>query len=124
MTYPDLISLSRNELINSGLNVAIDDFGTGFSSLSYLANQPANIIKIDREFTLGADKDTKERKLLDTIIKVCYDLGKKVVVEGVEDEKLITYLSRYKGIRIQGYFFSKPLPVDQLIEYIRAIQYK
>ncbi|MEI8618713.1 EAL domain-containing protein [Pseudoalteromonas sp. B193] len=64
------------------MNVAIDDFGTGFSSLSYLANQPANIIKIDREFTLGADKDTKERKLLDTIIKVCYDLGKKVVVEG------------------------------------------
>ncbi|MEI8666345.1 EAL domain-containing protein [Pseudoalteromonas sp. B28] len=112
------------ELINSGLNVAIDDFGTGFSSLSYLANQPANIIKIDREFTLGADKDTKERKLLDTIIKVCYDLGKKVVVEGVEDEKLITHLSRYKGIRIQGYFFSKPLPVNQLIEYIRAIQYK
>jgi len=47
-----------------------------------------------------------------------------VVVEGVEDEKLITHLSRYKDIRIQGYFFSKPLPVDQLIEYIRAIQYK
>lgn len=112
------------ELINSGLNVAIDDFGTGFSSLSYLANQPANIIKIDREFTLGADKDTKERKLLDTIIKVCYDLGKKVVVEGVEDEKLITHLSRYKGIRIQGYFFSKPLPIDHLIEYIRVAQYK
>lgn len=117
------IEKTLRELINSGLNVAIDDFGTGFSSLSYLANQPANIIKIDREFTLGAYKDTKERKLLDTIIKVCYDLGKKVVVEGVEDEKLITHLSRYKDIRIQGYFFSKPLPVDQLIEYIRDAQY-
>ncbi|MDI3243779.1 putative bifunctional diguanylate cyclase/phosphodiesterase [Pseudoalteromonas agarivorans] len=114
------IEKTLTQLIASGLNVAIDDFGTGFSSLSYLANQPANIIKIDREFTLGADKNTKEQKLLDTIITICYDLGKKVVVEGVEDEKLINHLSRYKDIRIQGYFFSKPLPVDQVAEYIRA----
>lgn len=107
------------ELVDSGLNVAIDDFGAGYSSLSYLTHQPANIIKIDREFTIGAHLiNTKEQKMLDTIIRVCYDLDKKVIVEGVENEKLIKHLSQFEGIKIQGYFFSKPLPIDSLIDYI------
>ena len=108
------------ELVDSGLNVAIDDFGAGYSSLSYLTHRPANIIKIDREFTIGAHLvNTKEQKMLDTIIRVCYDLDKKVIVEGVEDEELIKHLSQFEGIKIQGYFFSKPLPIDSLIAYIK-----
>lgn len=114
----EVMEETLHKLVGLGLNVAIDDFGTGYSSLSSLAKQPANIIKIDREFTIGAEVDSKERRLLDTIITACLDLGKKVVVEGVEDERLIDYLSRYEGIRIQGYFFSKPLPISQLIDYI------
>jgi diguanylate cyclase (GGDEF)-like protein len=113
-----LIEKKLTELIDSGLNVAIDDFGTGYSSLSYLAHQPANIIKIDREFTINANLNTKEKKLLDTIINVCFDLEKKVIVEGVEDEELIKHLTKFEGIRIQGYFFSKPLPINKLIEYV------
>ncbi|TMN71514.1 GGDEF domain-containing protein [Pseudoalteromonas sp. S1727] len=116
-----IIENTLHDLIELGVNVAIDDFGTGYSSLSSLANQPANIIKIDREFTLGAEVDSKERRLLDTIITACFDLGKIVVVEGVEDEKLINYLAKHEGIRIQGYFFSKPLPIEQLIDYIKSI---
>lgn len=113
-----ILEKTLQDLLKSGVNVAIDDFGTGYSSLSSLSNQPANIIKIDREFTIGAEVDSKERRLLDTIISVCLDLGKKVVVEGVEDERLINYLVKYEGIRIQGYFFSKPLPIEELINYI------
>lgn len=114
-----ILENTLHNLIELGVNVAIDDFGTGYSSLSSLANQPANIIKIDREFTLGAEEDSKERRLLDTIITACFDLGKIVVVEGVEDERLINYLAKHKDIRIQGYFFSKPLPIEQLIDYIK-----
>ena len=114
-----LIEKKLIELVDSGLNVAIDDFGTGYSSLSYLAHQPANIIKIDREFTINANLNTKEKKLLDTIINVCFDLEKKVIVEGVEDEELIKHLTKFEGIRIQGYFFSKPLPINRLLEYIK-----
>ncbi|WP_301003344.1 bifunctional diguanylate cyclase/phosphodiesterase [Pseudoalteromonas sp.] len=107
------------ELVDSGINVAIDDFGTGYSSLSYLAHQPANIIKIDREFTIGAHLNTKEQKLLDTIIKACFDLDKKVIVEGIENEALVKHLSQFEGVRIQGYVFSKPLPINRLLEYIK-----
>lgn len=107
------------ELVESGINVAIDDFGTGYSSLSYLAHQPANIIKIDREFTIGAHLNTKEQKLLDTIIKACFDLDKKVIVEGIENQALLKHLSQFKGVRIQGYVFSKPLPISRLLEYIK-----
>ena len=107
------------ELVDYGLNVAIDDFGTGYSSLSYLTHQPANIIKLDREFTIGAHLlNTKEQKLLDTIIRFCYDLDKSVIVEGVEGEGLIKHLSKFEGIKVQGYFFSKPLPIHSLIDYI------
>ena len=107
------------ELVDYGLNVAIDDFGTGYSSLSYLTHQPASIIKLDREFTIGAHLlNTKEQKLLDTIIRFCYDLDKSVIVEGVEGEGLIKHLSKFEGIKVQGYFFSKPLPIHSLIDYI------
>ena len=104
--------------MNKGINIAIDDFGTGYSSLSSLANQPSNIIKIDREFTFGAEIPSKEQRLLDTIINACIDLDKAVVVEGVEGRELISYLRKFKEIRIQGYFYSKPLPLEELIEYI------
>ncbi|WP_370317179.1 putative bifunctional diguanylate cyclase/phosphodiesterase [Pseudoalteromonas sp.] len=113
-----LVSQTLQAAMNKGINIAIDDFGTGYSSLSSLANQPSNIIKIDREFTFGAEIPSKEQRLLDTIINACIDLDKAVVVEGVEGRELISYLRKYKEIRIQGYFYSKPLPLEELIEYI------
>ncbi|WP_372762209.1 putative bifunctional diguanylate cyclase/phosphodiesterase [Pseudoalteromonas sp.] len=109
---------ATEQLLAAGLNVAIDDFGAGYSSLSSLAKQPANIIKIDREFTLGAHVAGKERDLLSTIIQVCLDLNKTVVVEGVENEMLIHYLAKYSELRIQGYYFSKPLPLNEFIDYV------
>ncbi|WP_462167625.1 EAL domain-containing protein [Pseudoalteromonas sp. GB43] len=113
-----LVSQTLQAAMNKGINIAIDDFGTGYSSLSSLASQPSNIIKIDREFTFGAEVPSKEQRLLDTIINACIDLDKAVVVEGVKSRELISYLRKYKGIRIQGYFYSKPLPLEELIEYI------
>ncbi|MBB1371868.1 bifunctional diguanylate cyclase/phosphodiesterase [Pseudoalteromonas sp. SR45-4] len=107
-------------LMNKGFNVAIDDFGTGYSSLSYLSRQPANIIKIDREFTIGAELAGQKRALLEGIINICTQLNKTVVVEGVESPELIGYLSKFNNIRIQGFYYCKPMPLDKLIEYIHS----
>lgn len=109
-------------LIAEGFNVAIDDFGTGFSSLSYLSRQPANIIKIDREFTFDTEEPGQKRSLLEAVIKVCLELNKKVVVEGVEQQALIDYLQGIDKVLVQGFYFSKPLPLAELQAYVNAHQ--
>ncbi|WP_372761941.1 putative bifunctional diguanylate cyclase/phosphodiesterase [Pseudoalteromonas sp.] len=108
------------DLITTGFNVAIDDFGTGYSSLSYLSRQPANIIKIDREFTIGAEQPGQKRALLEAIINICIELNKVVVIEGVEDFGLISYLSKFNNIKIQGYYYCKPLRLPHLVDHING----
>jgi diguanylate cyclase (GGDEF)-like protein len=118
MSEKGVIEGVLRELMARGFNVAIDDFGTGYSSLSYLSRQPANIIKVDREFTLGAEQEGQERALLEAIIKICIELRKIVVIEGIEAVELIEYLFKFKSIRVQGYYYSKPIPLNELINYI------
>jgi diguanylate cyclase (GGDEF)-like protein len=118
MSEKGLIEEVIKQLIERGFSVAIDDFGTGYSSLSFLSRQPANIIKIDREFTLGTEQEGQKRSLLAAMINVCLELKKVVVIEGVEDAEIINYLSKIGNLRVQGYYFSKPLPILKLITYI------
>ncbi len=121
MSEKGVIEGVLRKLMAKGFNVAIDDFGAGYSSLSYLSRQPANIIKIDREFTIGAEHEGQERALLEGIIKICTELKKIVVIEGVENAELIAYLSRFSSIRVQGYYYSKPIPLNNLIDYINSL---
>jgi len=103
-----------NELSDIGISIALDDFGKGYSSLSYLKNFPANILKIDKAFIDNLLTDGKESAIVEAMIDLSHKLGIKVVAEGVENADQAKLLKDKKCDYIQGYFFAKPMSVEQL----------
>jgi diguanylate cyclase (GGDEF)-like protein/PAS domain S-box-containing protein len=96
-----------------GLTIAIDDFGTGFSSLSYLSKLPVDTLKIDRSFVTDMTVTSEGLALISTIINLAHALKLKVVAEGVETEEQARLLRLLNCDEMQGYLFSKPVPVAQ-----------
>lgn len=107
-----------NELSDIGISIALDDFGKGYSSLSYLKNFPANILKIDKSFIDNILTDGKESAIVEAMIDLSHKLGIKVVAEGVEDIKQAESLMEKNCDFIQGYYFAKPMAVNQLRDYL------
>jgi len=97
-----------------GVSIAIDDFGTGYSSLGYLAKLPVHSLKIDRSFIITMLKDPAIMTLVSTIISMAHSLRLKVVAEGVDAEEQAKALDRLGCDQLQGYLFSKPLPLDDM----------
>ncbi|QIB34175.1 EAL domain-containing protein [Ancylobacter pratisalsi] len=95
-----------------GITVAIDDFGTGFSSLSYLAKLPVDGLKIDISFIREMTRSPVGLTLVSTIISLAHGLKLKVVAEGVETDEQFRLLRLLECDEMQGYFFSKPIPID------------
>ncbi|AZE73378.1 EAL domain containing protein [Pseudomonas synxantha] len=101
-----------------GAKVYLDDFGTGFSALSYLHQFPVDFIKIDRSFVI-AQRDPKGAQVLTGMLRFCEALKLGVVVEGVETAEQLGFLSTGPEVFIQGWYFSKALPGDQLPGFVR-----
>lgn len=101
-----------------GAKVYIDDFGTGFSALSYLHQFPVDFIKIDRSFVV-AQHDPKGAQVLTGMLRFCEALNLGVVVEGVETAEQLAFLNTGTELFIQGWYFSKALPADQLQGFVR-----
>jgi diguanylate cyclase (GGDEF)-like protein len=95
-----------------GVTIAIDDFGTGFSSLSYLAKLPVDLLKIDRSFIVDMMGGPQGLALVSTIINLAHSLKLKVVAEGVETEEQQRLLRLLGCDEMQGYLYSKPVPAD------------
>jgi EAL domain-containing protein (putative c-di-GMP-specific phosphodiesterase class I) len=112
MTTLDSGVRALNALREAGIRISIDDFGTGFSSLSYLKRLPIDILKIDRSFVHDASTDPDDAALIMAIITLAHNLRLKVVAEGVESEEQLRFLHLLRCDEIQGYLFSKPVPVD------------
>ncbi|MBS1158643.1 MAG: hypothetical protein H6R15_1062 [Proteobacteria bacterium] len=108
-----------NQLHDMGVSLAIDDFGTGYSSLSYLRMFPINHLKLDRSFVQEIGQGPDSSVICDATIGLAHNLGLKLVAEGVETQEQYDYL-RQKGCDlIQGYLFSRPLPPEDVLEFIR-----
>ncbi|KAA1051093.1 EAL domain-containing protein [Pseudocitrobacter sp. 73] len=101
-------------LESRSVTIALDDFGTGYSNLNLLTGLPVGLIKIDKLFVNGISSATDSTKLIDCVIDMAKSLGMKIIVEGVETEYQVAYLTHKQVDYFQGYYFSKPLPVNEL----------
>jgi EAL domain-containing protein (putative c-di-GMP-specific phosphodiesterase class I) len=110
-----------NELSELGFEFSIDDFGTGYSSLNYIMHLPIDEIKIDRTFIQGIGNEDKSLAIVNAILGMSKGLGLRVVAEGVEEEQQIKYLKSYQCSVYQGYYYSKPLSVEQWITFIEEV---
>ena len=115
VTQPTVENLSIfSRLKKMGIKIAIDDFGTGYSSLASLKHLPIDHLKIDRVFIIDMLQDPKSSILLGTIVGVAHALGQTVIAEGVEDADQLKVLSAVDCDIIQGYYFSKPVPAQEI----------
>lgn len=112
------------QLRKMGFKIALDDFGTGYSSLTYLQKLPIDIIKIDRSFINNINKDTKEFHVLKYMIDLAHHLNMRVVSEGIEIVEQQDMVKTYQSDLAQGYYYCKPMPIDQLIEFMKSYNKK
>ncbi|QDQ27387.1 EAL domain-containing protein [Chitinimonas arctica] len=102
-----------------GVSLAIDDFGTGYSNLSYLKRFPVDKLKIDRSFIQGVTRDPQDYSITTTIIRMAHSLGLRTIAEGVETIGQLHLLTAEGCDEIQGYYFSQPLPANEIAEMLR-----
>ncbi|MEO5595673.1 MAG: EAL domain-containing protein, partial [Lysobacteraceae bacterium] len=103
-----------NALKKLGIQISIDDFGTGYSSLAYLRRFPIDALKIDIAFIRDIPGDADAAAIVLAIIRMSETLKLHTIAEGVETTEQVAYLREHGCDFIQGYFFSKPLPVSEL----------
>ena len=118
----DLKPLTENitQLKQRGLSISIDDFGAGYSSLNVLSKVKADIVKLDRQFLLDVEmeKDNYTADFLQIMINMIQQLGFKVLAEGVETEEQVDLLKNAGCSLAQGYYYAKPMPVDEFLAFI------
>lgn len=111
-TQHTIASLQR--LHAMGVKISIDDFGTGYSSLAYLRRFPIDTLKIDIAFIREVTSNPQDAAITRTIIELAHSLNLRVVAEGVETQAQLAFLKEAGCDQIQGYLFSRPLPVETL----------
>ena len=101
-------------------SLSIDDFGTGYSSLAYLKRLPVDELKIDKSFVQNMEHDIDDTKIVRSTIDLGHNLGLRVVAEGIESEAVWHLLAALGCDQGQGYFMGRPIPANQLIDWIGA----
>ncbi|MEN1967055.1 EAL domain-containing protein [Lentibacillus sp. N15] len=108
-----------NRLRGLGVQVSIDDFGTGYSSLKYLSIFPITKLKIDKMFM--DDNQKQNQAIVKSIIRMSHSLDMKVIAEGVETIEQLTFLEQEKCDEMQGFYFSKPLPPQEMARLLSKV---
>ncbi len=119
MINEKIASRQMRELKKIGIGLSLDDFGTGYTSFSYLRKFPADTVKIDKTLVDNILIRQEDQEIVKSIIKLGHNLGMKVVVEGIESKEMAEMISSYGANYIQGYYFSKPLPVFEFQDLLR-----
>lgn len=109
-----------NAFREAGFSLAIDDFGAGYSSLGYLKRFQVSTLKIDRQFVQRLPHDSEDAVIIRAIIQMAKALGISIVAEGVETEAQAEFLAAHDCDILQGYLLSRPLPLQELTDFIRT----
>ena len=117
---PEQVIALLKELEGLGIKLAVDDFGTGYSSLTYLKRLPLHKVKIDQSFVRDVEADADSAAIARAIISVAHDMRKRVIAEGVETVAQARFLRDHGCDELQGFLFSRPLPVDEMTELLRS----
>lgn len=117
---PEVVLKMVQELRKLGVKVALDDFGTGYSSMTRLTELDIDVLKVDRSFVKDVETNRKNAVILESLIIIAKELNMEVVVEGVETEAQLKFMQEKNCDIIQGYIFSKPVPVTQFTDMLEA----
>ena len=120
-----LKNLKRSiEILNAfsalGITVSIDDFGTGYSNILMLKSLPARELKIDRIFVKDISENSKNTKIVSTIIDIAHSMNMRVVAEGIETQEQETLLTQMGCGVLQGFLYAKPLPAHKIYDLIQT----
>jgi len=117
------ILLGNMDLLrNYGIKFSLDDFGTGQSNLNYIIDMPVDIVKFDREMSNAYFNNNKARHVMDATIQMIHGMELEIVSEGIETAEQYNTMTDLGINYIQGYYFSKPLPKEQFLEFLQKQQ--
>lgn len=120
MQNPELTLSILDQLSDMGMLLAIDDFGTGYSSLAYLKHLPIQRLKLDRSFVKDLETDLNDAAICSATVALGHKLGLELVAEGVETAGQRDFLAGLGCDFVQGFLYSRPLPADAVIEFVKA----
>jgi diguanylate cyclase (GGDEF)-like protein/PAS domain S-box-containing protein len=106
------------ELHSSGVQIAIDDFGTGFSALGQLRHFPVDVLKVDRSFVQGVERDPKDRAITANLVNLAHTLGLVAIAEGIESDGQLDSVRAVGCDLAQGFLFARPAPAARVTELL------
>ena len=116
VAYPEIFEEFMGNMISDGFTFAIDDFGTGYSNVARVTDKSFSLIKLDMSFLRGNEKMTS---ILEAIVDLFHKLSIPMVIEGVETKEQLEYVKSLGIEYIQGWYFSKALPEDEFVEFVK-----
>ena len=119
MEDPEAAAETLHKLSEMGVHLSIDDFGTGYSSLSYLKRFPIDALKIDKSFVRDITVDADDAAIAKAVIALAHSLKLCVIAEGVETVEQLEFLRSQDCDAVQGYYLSRPMPVEKLEIFMR-----
>ncbi len=118
MQHPEEAIETLGKIRDLGVKLSVDDFGTGYSSLAYLKRLPVTKLKIDRSFVMNLPDDEDDAAIVNAIIALAKSMKLDLIAEGVETKEQKEYMLEQGCIKIQGYYYSKPLNSEQMQELL------
>ncbi|RKI83584.1 EAL domain-containing protein [bacterium 0.1xD8-71] len=110
---------NMQRLMEYGVHFSLDDFGTGQSNLNYIVDMPVDIVKFDREMSQAFFRDEKAQYVMNAAMQMIHGMQLKIVSEGIEEEEQYRKMAQLGIDYIQGYYFSKPLPETEFVDFMK-----